>query len=234
MAPASPDRQRQLRRRHRRERQAVVFGSMVAAMMVAALGATAVYTGVVDAPFSREFTTAEAADPGGRVGVTPCPPEGAEPVFYTEVEVEVLNGSGTPGLAGQTADELAGRGFVIAGTGNYPGSYPAIAQVRFGEAGLTAAYTLAAQIDGAQLVLDQREDASVDLVLGVEFRTLLEPSAVPISAEEPLTAPEGCIPLDEARAQALPAPVPADLQTEGEGEGDGEDAEDQAAPTAEG
>ena len=48
------DRARALRRRHMRERQAVVFGVLLAALAVIGLGAAAVYTGSLSLPFVEE------------------------------------------------------------------------------------------------------------------------------------------------------------------------------------
>lgn len=206
-APVSPERARQLRRRHRRERQAVVFGGMVAAMAVAGLGAAAVYTGVVEAPFTREFTT--LSTPAPTLAAPPCPPEGTLPATYAETQVRVLNGAGTAGLAGQVSDELAARGFVVAGTGNFPGGYPGTSLIRFGETGLRGAYTLAAQLEAPVLQLDLRADATVDLVLGGAFTTLLDPTLITLAPDQPLAGPTGCVPLDQA-LQTAPEGPPAE------------------------
>nr|WP_297425942.1 LytR C-terminal domain-containing protein [uncultured Actinotalea sp.] len=221
-APVTPERARQLRRRHRRERQAVVFGGMVAAMAVAGLGAAAVYTGVVEAPFAREFTT--LTTPAPTLAAPPCPPEGTLPVTYAETQVRVLNGAGTAGLAGQVGDELAARGFVVAGTDNFPGGYSGSSLVRFGEAGLRAAYTLAAQLEAPVLQLDLRADATVDLVLGGAFGTLLDPTLVALAPDQPLVAPTGCVPLDQA-LQTAPAGPPVEGEAADATTADGAPAE---------
>lgn len=222
---------RTLRRRHRHERQAVVYGALVAGMAVAALGATAVYTGVVDAPFSRELTTLAPDTPD--VLAAPCPPEGTLPTYYSNANVRVLNGTGRAGLAGQTAGDLAARGFTVIDTGNNPSRSVAVAEVRFGQLGLPAAYTVAAQVEGAYLLIDTREDDSVDLVLGEAFDALREPGEVPLAPGEPVTGPEGCVPLDEALLAAEP-PAPLGGSDEGE-EAQVEDPEggEDASETAE-
>lgn len=230
--PTSPERARQLRRRHRRERQAVVFGGMVAAMAVAGLGAAAVYTGVVDAPFAREFTT--LTTPAPTIAAPPCPPEGTLPVTYAETQVRVLNGAGTAGLAGQVSSDLVGRGFVVTTTDNFPGGYAGTSLVRFGEQGLRAAYTLAAQLETPVLELDRRADATVDLVLGAAFTTLLDPTLITLAPDQPLAGPPGCVPLDQALQTAPEGPPvegeAADATTaDGEAEGSAADGTD-AAP----
>ncbi len=222
MAGSAPDRQQSLRRRHKHERQAVIFGSLVAALAVAGLGATAVYTDVLEVPFlQREFTTPPAEEVADTPDA-PCVPEGTLPVAYNTIQVNVLNGSGRVGLAGATSTSLTGRGFLVLETGNYPSRLVTNAQLGFGQAGLAAAYTLAANLESATLVLDQREDATVDLVLGEAFSGLLDPAAVALDMAAPLASPEGCIALEAALIQAGPAPslAPAEGETEDETTGD--------------
>lgn len=234
MTAPSPDAQRALRRRRKHERQAVVFGSLIAVLALAGLGATAVYTGAMEASFlSRDFTSpppeavVEIPDP-------PCPPEDTVPPTYDTIEVSVYNASGRVGLAGQTADELAERGFVVLGTDNYPISIETAARISFGEAGIAAAYTLAAQMSSVALIMDTREDATVDLVLGADFIGLLDPSLILLDPSVPLVGADGCIPIEEARALAVPGPTAApDPDDEAEyGETDGGDASEEESSAA--
>ncbi len=201
-----PDRGRAVRRRHKRERQAVVFGLLIAALAVGALGAVAVFTGGIEAPFSRPFTTQEPT-PLPVAAPPPCPPDGTLPVAYGEVQVTVLNATDRTGLAGQTAEALAARGFAIASVGNATSAVPGAARISFGPAGVGAAYTLAAHLEGARLVLDERTDASVDLALGTGFVGLLDPGVILLDPSTPLTGQDGCVPL--AEAQVSPPPVDA-------------------------
>src|SRR6478736_1064349 len=193
----TPDAARQRRRRHTRERQAVVFGVLLGGLAVAAFGAAAVYTGNVSLPFlSRDFSSPE---PTGLAAVnSPCPPEGATPVPYGQVTVNVLNGTNRVGLAGDTASALASRGFVVgqqlnASQMGYT-TYTGTALIQFGTQGVAAAYTVAAQFDTPQLVLDTRADATADVVL---------------VADQPFAVPEGCIALDQVSPVAQATPPPA-------------------------
>lgn len=213
---SAAERERRLRRRRKHERQAVIFGSLVAALVVAGLGSAAVYTGVVKAPFlDREFSTPPPDEDAVALPAPPCPPEGLLPVAYGAVSVNVLNGAGKAGLAGETSTGLGQRGFVVLSAANYPARLPGTAEIHFGETGLQAAYTLAAHVPAVVLVMDQRADASVDLVLGEQFATLADPATVVIDPAVPLTPIEGCVPLEQARTEALPAPTPAAAPTEG-------------------
>ncbi|NCT92349.1 LytR C-terminal domain-containing protein [Cellulomonas sp. APG4] len=222
------DQQRALRRRRRRERQAVVFGSLIAGLAVAGLGAAATYTGALDLPFlEREFAS-PAPEAGASTSPPPCPAEGTLPVPYTDVQVTVLNGAGIAGLAGQVQGDLASRGFTVLGTGNFPTSLPGTAQIMFGAQGVAAAYTLAAHLTDPVLVLDLREDATVDLVLGEAFDVPVPLESVALDPETPLTPVEGCVPLEEALTTAVPAPAPPEDEAAEDGATD-EGAEEDAA-----
>jgi LytR cell envelope-related transcriptional attenuator len=203
-APTDLDRERVLRRRHKRERQAVVFGLLIAALAVGALGAVAVFTGGIESPFSRPFTT-RAPEADEVVAPPPCPPDGTLPVPYAQVQVTVLNATTRAGLAGQTAESLTARGFAVLGTGNSPSSVPGTARISFGPAGVGPAYTLAAHLEGVRLVLDSRADATVDLAVGSEFVSLLDPGIVPLAPDAPLVGQEGCVPLEQAAVGTEPA-----------------------------
>jgi hypothetical protein len=214
-APPDTDRDLVLRRRHRRERQAVVFGLLLAALAVGALGALAIFTGGIDSPFTRPFTTRAPETPAEAAPV-PCPPDGTLPVPYGQVQVTVLNATTRAGLAAGTAEALTARGFAVAGTGNSPSPVPGVARISFGAAGIGAAYTLAAHLEGARLVLDSRADATVDLALGDEFVSLLDPGVILLDPAAPLVGQEGCLPLDQVQAGTQPpATAPAAEQPAG-------------------
>ncbi|RJK97643.1 LytR C-terminal domain-containing protein [Vallicoccus soli] len=98
-------------------------------------------------------------------GVAPAPP--------ARVTVQVWNSTRSSGLAGRTAEELAARGFRLAGpagddTGrdDRPGTS---AELRYGRGGRPAAAALLAQVPGAVPVLDRRARGVVHLVLHEGF-----------------------------------------------------------------
>lgn len=186
------------------ERQAVIFGVLLAALAVAGLGAAAVYTGTLGVPsLSRGFSS-----PAPAAGVTapPCPPEGAAPVPYAQVTVNVFNGAKVLGLAAQTATALTSRGFAVATTANSSETVTGTARIRFGAAGVAAAYTLAAQLSKAVLVLDARADATVDITVGTGYTGLIAADAITLDPAVPFAAPTGCLPISQI---TLPPPPPA-------------------------
>jgi LytR cell envelope-related transcriptional attenuator len=96
---------------------------------------------------------------------TPIPPQ--------DVQVRVLNGNGEARQATLVSDELAALGFAKGGADNDPVyvnyDLKCHGQIRFGGAGVSAARTLSLIAPCAQLVRDERRDASVDLALGSDF-----------------------------------------------------------------
>jgi LCP family protein required for cell wall assembly len=106
-----------------------------------------------------------------------APKEGApttsaapQTVAPAQVQVEVFNGSGTPGLAAQTQAGLEGAGFVVTGTGNADSSDYTRTEIRYAAGDEARATTLAKAIPGAKK--KQSADATsgtVQLVLGSDF-----------------------------------------------------------------
>lgn len=99
-------------------------------------------------------------------GVAPTPPQ--------LVRVHVLNGNGERGEAAIVAAGLTYLGFVLAAEPANDPLHPAFdlpchGQIRYGEAGMTAARTLSLVVPCAALVLDGRPGDVVDLALGTEF-----------------------------------------------------------------
>lgn len=208
-------RKRKLRRRHKRERQAVIFGGVLAGLATLGLGAAAVWTGGMESPIDRPWTTiSPTASPDENA--PPCVPANTLPVAYGDIAVTVLNATSRPGLAGSVGDLLGQRGFVIAGTDNFSIKLRGVGRINFGAQGVAAAYTLYAHVPGAALVYDNRTDASIDLAVGSGFSKLEDLDLVPLAADEPLKPMAGCVPL----AEAVPADAP-DRTTVTDGDDDG-------------
>jgi len=97
------------------------------------------------------------------------------------VQVSVLNNGAGAGAAATAAREFEARGFTVLTTGNESDDAPRDATVvRYGPMGLTAARTVAQQIEGARMLRDERRNPSVDVVLGNSFEQLArQPAATP-------------------------------------------------------
>jgi hypothetical protein len=192
------------------ERQAVVFGVLIAFLALAFVTAAAIYTGNLELPWvNRNFTAKPTSTATHKA--EPCPPAGALPVPANQITVNVYNGAGTPGLAGTTATALTERGFVVAGAANALSySFTGTARISFGVQGIAQAYTLAAYVDDAELSLDTRTDASVDITLGSAFLALKAPEDITLDPNTPLVGATDCVPYDEYITAAATTPTTAE------------------------
>lgn len=107
----------------------------------------------------------------------------APSISPSQVQVNVLDGSGTQGVAGTTAAALTSRGFNVVGQGNAPSfSYTSTVIEYNSPADLPAANMLKAQVGQAQL----RQSAAaapgtLSLILGSDFTGLTSGTAKPAS-----------------------------------------------------
>ncbi|MGY1773897.1 LCP family protein [Blastococcus sp. SYSU D00813] len=129
--------------------------------------------------------------------------EPAEPpatVDPSAVTLEVLNGSGVRGLAAEAATQLEATGFVVAGTGNADSADYGQSVVRHAAGDEALAATVAAQVPGALVEVDDTLTAgTVQLVLGADFNgvgvpTTAQPAAGEVAGEDLRTAQDtSCI-----------------------------------------
>ena len=93
------------------------------------------------------------------------------------MRVTVLNAGGQRGQGQLAAVELGDLGIGEAAPPDNDRLYPnqdmaCVGQIRFGPAGVSAARTLSLVVPCAELVQDDRRDATVDLALGSDFRDI--------------------------------------------------------------
>lgn len=207
-APVTPQQARALRRRRQHERQAVVFGIIIACLALTGVAGLAVYTGALALPGRPEFVAKEATSVSTIVGAQPCVPPDTTPVGRKKIKVTVLNGSSVGGLAGVVADMLSERGFKIEGTGNDK-RMPSETLISFGPEGVAQAYTLAAHLPAARLVLDAREGKTVDLTLTADATTLVPEDQVLLDPDTPLEPVPGCAEIETITPQPAPARLSA-------------------------
>jgi LytR cell envelope-related transcriptional attenuator len=108
----------------------------------------------------------------------------------SEVRVNVYNTTYKTGLAKTVADAVAARGFKIKDVSNDPLQTMQLgtAVIRYGEQGDLAAALLQGHVPGAELVRDDRADATVDLVIGNAFTALTPTADVPPLPPRPTQA----------------------------------------------
>lgn len=206
-------RARAIRRRRMRERQALIFGSLVATLGVVGLGAVAVYTSNATLPFDNGFSYAEK--PKDEVFPTACLPENTLPVSYAKIKVNIYNTTERPGLATAVRNDLSKRGLEIKDVGNSDQRRVGNAIV-YGYKGLSRAYTLAAHFPDAALILDERDDRTVDVLIGDNFKALVPAENVPLEAETPMVGRQNCTKLWQLSDAVEPPEQSEDLDGEPE------------------
>ena len=104
-----------------------------------------------------------------------------------EVSVNVYNTTYKTGLAKVVADDLKGRGFKVKDVANDPlrTMQMGTAVIRYGEQGDLAAALLKGYVPDAELLKVDRADATVDLVVGNAFTSLVPQAEVPPLPERP-------------------------------------------------
>lgn len=204
------DQARVERRRREHERQAVIFGVIIAFLAVCGIVALAIYTGALRSPVSTPIKSpgaaAQASFPAPCLPAVDGQPDGALPVPYDQVQVRVLNASGEQGVANAFETALVDRQFTMAAEPANASVQLEFSELRFGVQGIVAAYTLAGQFEDIRMVLDQREDPTVDLLVGREFKKPLPSDEVTLAADKPLRNVEGCEPAEEVERQAVIQP----------------------------
>ena len=197
----------------------MVFGIALIALAAAGFAAVMVYQGEAEGPFAAAFHT-PVGEFESDVKLA-CPAAGSEPLPYEEVVVRVSNATQTSGLASSVAETLRGRNFEVVNTTNWTRGYGEHVQILYGREGLQHAYTLATHFERVELVLDTREDITLDLILGEQFaadpalREMLSPE---LASNLPLAARGECLPLHLITAQPAPRTLPENPFAEDEPE----------------
>jgi hypothetical protein len=165
------------RTKRRRKTLALVLGGL----LILGVGAY----GLVNLVTAPEQNTADAACKAGSAHAlgadaqlpalaAAAPPAAGSTAGATKFTLNVYNSTQRHGLAAHTAAELKQRGFVIGQVTNDPlkATLAIAAQVRGGKSQAAEERQVAAEVPGAQIQTDSRNDPSVDLVLGTGFTSL--------------------------------------------------------------
>jgi len=149
------------------------------------LGATVVYAGSYvqgwASPAPRSVANASCNGSASHRAVTPG-----------DVTINVYNSTSRTGLAASAASELQKQGFDVATIDNDPlgKTLLGVGEIRYGQSGLEGALLASKRLPGSKIVLDDRMDASVDMVVGKQFRSVKVPPKVAPS-KKAVSAP-GC------------------------------------------
>uniref|UniRef100_UPI001304646C LytR C-terminal domain-containing protein n=1 Tax=Kineosporia sp. R_H_3 TaxID=1961848 RepID=UPI001304646C len=210
--------------RRRERRRTLTFLGIFLGVLAMGLASFTFFQGAWSWPFGAANVSAP---------VCPTPTQTAPPA--KNVTVKVYNASSRTGLARTVAGTLKKRGFQIGEVGNDPqeAKVPGVAVIRHGPAGLEAAKTVAAYIDGkVTLVPDERVSESVDLVLGKKF-TKVRSAAAAAKALTPTLAsvPAGCAPTGGEQS-STPSGSTAPAGTTSPSKGPSKNASKTPAPSA--
>jgi hypothetical protein len=145
-----------------------------------------------------EAATTTTAKPS--TSCTPAAPAApaAAPVPANRININVYNATTRSGLAAAVADSMKERTFKVHKVANDPldRKVSGVGELRHGPRGEATARTVRAHLPGAEIVLDRRKGAGVDVVLGPEFEALAAPKAAAAaldpSAQPAAEAPTGC------------------------------------------
>jgi hypothetical protein len=140
--------------------------------------------------------TAEAEQPAAAPAPQPLT------VAPAGITVDVLNGTGTSGLAATVADQMRAQGFGVGQVGNEPGTVNETL-VRFGPGAEERARTVAAAVPGAVVQASDTIGDRVQLVLGPNFGNVV-PVEVPAQPQ-----PEAAAEQPAGDTLAAPATEPA-------------------------
>ena len=189
MASAGPYNERAARRQFVRRRQGLVFSIILLAMAAVLVVAIMVFLGHMGGSAKQSAKS----QPNYGVAV-PCAPAKATVQDFGQVSVRVLNGTKYSGLATAIKEALANRGFKVTDVGSTPSKeWLERTQIRFGAKGITQAYTVNAQFNDAIMVMDDRKDALVDVMIGQSFENLNSANAASAKPGATIRSFDGCV-----------------------------------------
>jgi hypothetical protein len=219
MPKRTPPSARTLRRRMFR-RQAIVFGLLVTALVVVTVLANELYNGKLDLGLSKAFSspTPSIID----FGPVPCP-SGPEAVYPKNADITIapLNASDLGGAAGSLGRTMETRGFVVEEAASVTFDFTGSILVRMGYEGVDAAYMVMQHMPGdAELAIDDRDGAVVDVIIGDDYDGVKPADEVKVSAGEHIDAIAGCMPIEQALENMGKTPSPVMSTSKGSAKAD--------------
>lgn len=161
-------------------------GPVLAVVSVLAVAAVAVWTAVLvgsSGPSGPQSCPTPAGGTAPGLSLESNALDAVPPAPPASIPVRVLNAGGQRGQANLVAAQLGDLGFGTAGPPDNDPFFPdgdmeCAGQVRFGPAGEPAASTLSLVLPCAELVRDERADATVDVSVGTGFSDVNPPRPV--------------------------------------------------------
>ena len=201
---SQPADERVARRTYVRSRQIKVF-TLVALVLAAALTISSLFFFHI---FGLGIPATAAVQPNYG-GVAPCAPkdsEGNNDAYLPndKITIRVQNGTKFAGLAGAVGDALKNRQFVVNTVSNYASENVDRTTIYFGKNAIPEAYTVNGNFTDAKLVMDDRSDKLIDVVIGATFNDFTDLKNTP-AAGSPIVNITGC--LDAASMKNLPKAI---------------------------
>ena len=112
------------------------------------------------------------------------------------ITVRVLNGTEFSGFAQAVSSALQNREFNTQAAGNYTSSKVERTMIIFGKNAINQAYTVNSNFTDAKMVMDDREDMLIDVVVGATFDNLQNQKQVPTAGKK-IESFEGCVTVDK-------------------------------------
>jgi LCP family protein required for cell wall assembly len=174
----------------------------------AVIGRTRVPAGMAESarpqPAPAPAGPAAGTRPATASRAAPAPAGRPLTVPPAQITADVLNGTSTTGLAGKAAAALRAQGFVVGTVGNAPAAVSGTV-VRYGPQAAEQARTLAAAVPGAVLRADPAGGATVQLVVGPNWSTVVPVHVGPVPSSPP--APASAAVTSATAAPVAPAVV---------------------------
>ena len=185
--------ERAARKEYIRRRQKTVF-SIVGAVMVVAMVVSLLFFFHVGG-LGNVKSAAVQPNYGQQA---PCPIKEADgnKAKYVEnrnITLRVLNGTKFSGFAKAVSDALQNREFNTQAAGNYTSSKVERTMIIFGKNAINQAYTVNSNFTDATMVMDDREDMLIDVVVGATFDNLQNQK----KAGKEIDSFEGCVTVDK-------------------------------------
>lgn len=195
--------EREARKAYVRRRQKTVFTIIGAVLVVAMIVSLLFAFGVIKVDKAAKA----AVEPNYGVDV-PCAAknEDGSAMKWSDnstVPVEVLNGAGARGLAGAVGDALKNRQFNVVTVGDFTSTKVERTTIYFGVNAINPAYTLNQYFTDAILQMDDRQDRTVDVVVGASFNDLRSEKEVKKQGST-IVDIEGCKTTEEMQKAGLP------------------------------
>ncbi|HVT20531.1 MAG TPA: LCP family protein [Mycobacteriales bacterium] len=128
--------------------------------------------------------------PSPSASATPTPSGPPLTVPPSGINVSVLNGAGTPGLAHTVAAQLSAQGFHVVSVGDADRDTYSRTLVKYGSTKVESSQTVAAALPGSKRVADPAAGSTVTIVVGSDFTKVVP---VTVTSQTPTPTPSPTI-----------------------------------------